>query len=910
MLAVLVLQKPLFVKTEYLRGLINSCTYRGFGLLKLQNSSVGLMLALFLCLLLPVESAETVAEVYSASFDRAFVTLLVVGTVIQLFLILKLIRALAARKNAELSLVESEMKYRRLAQNSPAVVFQFKMTPDGNFSFPFVNETLFAIIGIRPEDAMRDANVVLSRISNDERAKFRDAVLESAKALTPFHCVFRYDRPERVGIINWIEARSTPSRLPDGSTIWDGFLFDITEEKETEAALKAKTAELEAYFASSLDMLVISDLQGNMLRLNHEWENFLGCSFSELNEKKMLTFVHPDDQPATRQIIDKLAHEDKISGFVNRLKRKDGVYRYIEWSSRRNGLFVYSASRDVTEQKLAIEALKESGIRAGRQRSALARIMIDESVVAGDTEKATKHITRLLTETLEVARASIWVLSADQSDLVCQTLYDSGSKKYSNGAILKTATFPSYFAAIVAENRVYADDVLTDPRTVELVAGYLKPLHIVSLLDAGIFIGGKLYGVISCEHTGQQRSWQPDEESFISSMASLVGQIWVTAERRKAQDALRDSEARLNSILNVIPDMVSVHDQEMNIVYSNWKGFANVPEQLRVIGTKCHKTYRNNEEICPDCRARSVLDTGLPCIAEALLPDGKWVEVRCLPIHDANGNGRLFVEWVRDITGLKHNERIISAKNRELEQILYVASHDLRSPLVNVDGYSRELEYNLSRLQDLLEKGASVDNSISGYRQTFSDMNDDLNHIRKSAKQMDLLIKGLLKLSRLGRAALNLTTLDMNRLVQDSISTVDFEKQKNGVEIKVDSLPTCIGDQVQVTQVFINLLSNAIKYLDDARPGKIVISGETEKGRSIYCVEDNGIGIDKAYQEIIFELFHRLDPAKKNGEGLGLTIVRQILAMLDGDINVESTPGVGSRFYVSLPSSGVFINEN
>ncbi len=868
------------------------------------------MLALFLCRFLPAESAEKPAEPILISFDQTFVIVLVLGSIIQLFLIIKLIRALTARKTAELSLVESEMKYRRLAQNSPAVVFQFKMSPEGNFTFPFVNETMFAIIGIRPEDAMCNAGVVLSRISHDERDRFRDAVLESAKALTPFHCVFRYDRPDKSGITNWIEARSTPSRLSDGSTIWDGFLFDITEEKETEAALKAKTAELEAYFASSLDMLFISDLQGKALRLNHEWENFLGCSFSELNEKGLQSFVHPEDLPATLQIIGRLAHENNISGFVNRFRRKDGVYRYVEWSLRRNGSFVYSVSRDVTEQKLAVDALKESGIRAGRQRSALARIMIDDAVVAGDTEKAAKHITKLLTETMQVARASIWILSSDRGELVCQILYDAGKKEHSDGTILKIAAFPAYFAAIASESRVYANDALNDPRTAELVEDYLKPLQIVSLLDAGIFISGKLYGIMSCEHIGQQRKWQPDEESFVSSMASLVGQILVTAERKKAQDALRDSEARLSSILKVIPDMVSVHDREMNIVYSNWQGFANVPEQLRIIGTKCHKTYRNNEEICPDCRARSVLDNGEACIAEALLPDGRWVEVRCLPILDANGNCQLFVEWVRDISELKHNERIISAKNSELEQILYVASHDLRSPLVNVDGYSRELEYNLSRLQSLLEKGTGVDNNIVGCRETFSDMNDDLNHIRKSARQMDLLIKGLLKLSRLGRAALNLTSLDMNRLVQDAISTVDFEKQKNGVEMQVGSLPPCIGDQVQVTQVFINLLSNAIKYLDDARPGKIIISGVTEKGRSIYCVEDNGIGIDKAYQDIIFELFHRLDPAKKNGEGLGLTIVRQILAMLDGHINVESAPGAGSRFYVSLPSSGMFINEN
>ena len=81
----------------------------------------------------------------------------------------------------------------------------------------------------------------------------------------------------------------------------------------------------------------------------------------------------------------------------------------------------------------------------------------------------------------------------------------------------------------------------------------------------------------------------------------------------------------------------------------------------------------------------------------------------------------------------------------------------------------------------------------------------------------------------------------------------------------------------------------------------ISVSGRVEGNRCVYCVEDNGIGIADAYQEKIFELFHRLEPAKTDGDGLGLTIVKQILSMIDGDIRLESTPGVGSRFFVSLP---------
>ena len=121
------------------------------------------------------------------------------------------------------------------------------------------------------------------------------------------------------------------------------------------------------------------------------------------------------------------------------------------------------------------------------------------------------------------------------------------------------------------------------------------------------------------------------------------------------------------------------------------------------------------------------------------------------------------------------------------------------------------------------------------------------------------------------------------------------------MDLRVGDLPPCQGDPAQLDQVFSNLLGNAIKYLDPGRPGVISVTGRADLDRCVYCVEDNGVGIDPKHQEIIFELFHRLDPHASDGEGLGLTIVRQILGRMDGEVWVESRPGVGSRFYVALP---------
>ena len=252
---------------------------------------------------------------------------------------------------------------------------------------------------------------------------------------------------------------------------------------------------------------------------------------------------------------------------------------------------------------------------------------------------------------------------------------------------------------------------------------------------------------------------------------------------------------------------------------------------------------------------------------------------------------------------LRRSEKHLAAKNRELEQLVYVASHDLRSPLVNVDGFSRELDYSLKDIGALLDE-ENVDHKMLErvLRAEFPDMQQSLERIRGSARQMDMLIKGLLKLSRSGRVTLQIETIDMNSLMQELAESFAYRIEETGMELMMGELPPCLGDAPHITQVFANLIDNAIKYRDKGRPGRINISGSVHKGWILYRVEDNGIGIADNHQTNIFELFHRLNPADEGGEGLGLTAVKQILGRLDGDITVESRPGVGSVFIVALPA--------
>lgn len=170
---------------------------------------------------------------------------------------------------------------------------------------------------------------------------------------------------------------------------------------------------------------------------------------------------------------------------------------------------------------------------------------------------------------------------------------------------------------------------------------------------------------------------------------------------------------------------------------------------------------------------------------------------------------------------------------------------------------------------------------------------------------MDVLIGGLLRLSRVGRASLQIEPVDMNLLVQNILDGMAFQIEKIGAWVDVERpLATCKGDKDQLNQAFSNLLDNAIKYRAPERPLTITISNRVEAQKVIYTIADNGLGIAPQNQEKIWEIFRRLDDQEDTpGEGLGLTIARRIVERHAGRMWVESQIGEGSRFFVELPAA-------
>jgi PAS domain S-box-containing protein len=160
-------------------------------------------------------------------------------------------------------------------------------------------------------------------------------------------------------------------------------------------------------------------------------------------------------------------------------------------------------------------------------------------------------------------------------------------------------------------------------------------------------------------------------------LAGLQVIVRDVTERRQNAAKVRESEQLFQQMLNAVSDMVTVIDRDHNIIYSNWHGFAEVPEHRRVLPAKCFRAYRNLEAPCPDCRAFDVFDTGRPLYVETRVGEGPWLDLQASPLYDAEGKVKYVVEWVRDVTPIKQYEQELRASEERLALALAATNDGL-----------------------------------------------------------------------------------------------------------------------------------------------------------------------------------------------------------------------------------------
>jgi K+-sensing histidine kinase KdpD len=242
------------------------------------------------------------------------------------------------------------------------------------------------------------------------------------------------------------------------------------------------------------------------------------------------------------------------------------------------------------------------------------------------------------------------------------------------------------------------------------------------------------------------------------------------------------------------------------------------------------------------------------------------------------------VENAKLLAETKKQSEMIAKKNKELESLLFIVSHDLKNPLVALEGMSSLLMGECER--QLSENGKHY-----------------LSRIQANVGHMETLIRDVQELSRIGRIETQIEQIDVKGILHEVLQ--DFQEQKNASSVRVSNqnqVDSLCYNRRGLKHILTNLIGNAIKFSAYQKDAQVVVGSEEKEKEFLFFIKDNGIGIDKQYHQCIFDLFYRLQELKNiEGTGVGLTIVQRVLETYGGKVWLESEKGKGTTFYFSIP---------
>ena len=372
----------------------------------------------------------------------------------------------------------------------------------------------------------------------------------------------------------YLESRPSVDRHLDE----EGKLTDISRRKAMEAAHIEIESKYRSIVESSPNAIAFVDMEGNFITINEQTARLHGYDSTEeflQQNPNAYELVDSEDYEQAMQNASLLIETGSIMSFNCRLRRRNGSFFYAEISSSavfdssRNPIATTSVIRDVSDRKSSEEKQKTTLERILLQQKAITELASHPAIINGDYQEAIRVITEAACETLDVQRTGVWMISDDRKSLNCADLYDLSTKQHQKCEPLAINNYPIYFEQIEQNRVIDSYDALKDPKTAEFSGDYFQTFGIVSTLDAPIRVSGKVVGVICHEQTGQKRRWKTGEYNFAGAMTDLIALTISICERKRAEDALRENQAKYQDIFEGAGDGIIYTDKKANVLDAN-----------------------------------------------------------------------------------------------------------------------------------------------------------------------------------------------------------------------------------------------------------------------------------------------------------------------------------------------------